>query len=133
MEEANRTGCLHTQMQTPDGSTFPTAILWTEHDPLALQVTFDTEPPTQWVFARDLMRHPLTVVPEEYAGDIAIFATIDGLFIGLRSPHGEIVLKFTNPRNVSAFLQTTYSIVPEGEETYDHQIDSALEMMLGTE
>lgn len=119
---------------TGDALPLDAELRYSVADPFAVETLFDTgdSEPVRWVFARDLLSAGL--VGSAGDGDVAVASARDDrgervVHIRLSSPDGLAVLEAPAVA-LSAFLATTYGLVPAGTESDHLDIDAALEALL---
>lgn len=118
---------MHTTLVNPDGLSIPCSISWSEAAPLEITMMFHLGTDhVIWTFGRDLLRYPMDHIPEDFPGDVAVFASDRGMFLCFHSPYDEAVLRVANVHSVSGFLEATYSVVPEGSEDMSQAVDDAI-------
>jgi hypothetical protein len=99
------------------------SLFYSKEDPYAIRIAFSRcDEPVEWVFARDLLS--LGIEGREGPGDVVVWpsaGSADGapglvLNIELSSPFGQA--HFEAPiKEISDFLERTYAVVPQGEES----------------
>lgn len=104
-------------------------------DPYAVDAMFQTGEPrgVRWVFARELLSEGIFRHSGE--GDVQVWPFVDShgratVLIELRSPDGQAQLQAPADR-LSAFLQSTYAIVPRGAESSHIDLDAMVSTLLG--
>ena len=99
------------------------------NDPFAVTVTFRTPGgDVVWTFARELMARGLAVPSGE--GDVHVWPCLssDGravIIIELRSPDGELLIQ-APALEINAFVNRTLTLVPEGTEGSQFDIDELI-------
>jgi hypothetical protein len=117
---------------------------YTSADPYAIRMAFHvgTGEPVEWTLARDLLAAALAAPqgigdvrawPSAAPGHPAAEGPAGGealLNIAMRSPFGQAEFQ-ASAAAIAAFLQRTYAIVPDGEESAFIDIDAGLTELLG--
>jgi hypothetical protein len=119
------------------------SMYYSRTDPYAVRVAFHngTGHPIEWVFARDLLAAGLTA--REGIGDVRLWPSAgtgqsgpedEGagagiLNIEMSSPDGHAHVQAPAPA-MARFLESTYRIVPAGEETSAVDLDAELHSLL---
>lgn len=124
---------LELQLVVPGESTVPLPVVlrYCAADPYAVHAQFHTgaSETVDWVFARELLAAGCQRAAGD--GDVRIWpspaAETGVVFIALTSPDGQALLR-APAVEITAFLERTWSLVPEGFETVD--VDAALEALL---
>lgn len=127
---------LRLRMLAASGTSLPVdaELRYTAADPFAVEALFDTGTgnPVRWVFARDLLATGL--VGRTGDGDVAVEPAVDDdgvqvVCVRLSSPDGVAVLEAAAD-TVSAFLASTFAMVPLGFEGRYLRVDEAVEALL---
>lgn len=111
----------------------PVALEYDVGDPFAIAATFgpSTDGGVRWVFARDLLAQGLRATAGD--GDVRVWPAVSHgkpvVCIGLRSPDGAALLE-APAHPLSAFVTSTYELVPEGRETRLLDLDATIEALL---
>ncbi|MFD8008120.1 SsgA family sporulation/cell division regulator [Streptomyces mirabilis] len=120
-------------MQEEPGVPVLTRLRYDAHDPFAVSMVFHTDVngPVSWSFARDLLAHG--VLRPSGQGDVRTWPTGEGadalLNLALSSPHG--AARLTAPLAVvTRWLDSTYRLVPMGQETDGLEFDDELSRLL---
>jgi Streptomyces sporulation and cell division protein, SsgA len=118
---------------------------YTSTDPYAIRMAFHvgTGEPVEWTLARDLLAAAL--VSPQGAGDIRAWPSSaprrpaaggapDGtaaglLHLAMRSPFGQAQFQ-VSAAAIASFLERTYAIVPDGEESAHLDIDATIAELL---
>jgi len=102
-------------------------------DPYAVAVTFRTPGgDVVWTFARELLARGLAAPAGE--GDVHVWPCLSSegrsvVIIELRSPDGELLVQ-APALEVSAFVNRTLTLVPEGTESSQFDIDELIGQLL---
>lgn len=122
--------CIDTAGRTHD---LDTVFSYEKTDPFAVTITFltpDGELP--WTFSRELLSRGLTTPTGD--GDVHVCPSINDrgravVIIELSSPDGHLVTEARTDQ-VFAFVQNSFKVVPEGEESQHLNLDSMIEQLL---
>ncbi|MFG1667767.1 SsgA family sporulation/cell division regulator [Streptomyces sp. Y7] len=113
--------------------TVRTRLVYDTRNPFAVSLVFhaDTDSPTLWVMARDLLAQGLRRPNGQ--GDVRVWPTGSGLDaelnLVLASPHG--TARLTAPHQaVARWLEHTYRLVPAGRESGHFDLENELRRLL---
>lgn len=122
--------CIDSMGRTHD---LDTVFSYNENDPFAVTVTFLThEGDLPWTFSRDLLARGLTSPIGD--GDVHVCPSINDrgravVIIELSSPDGHLVTE-AHTSEVHAFVQRSFKLVPEGEESHHLRMDDMIAQLL---
>lgn len=136
MSTQPRTVSAKIRMQLAEPVTYdpiPVTLHYTTADPFALHATFHTASggeAVEWLFGRELLSDGL--VSKAGRGDVTIWpAPGDGdrIYLQLLSPSGRAVFDASRDA-LTAFLSSTFDVVPPGQESDYVDVDSELDLLL---
>jgi Streptomyces sporulation and cell division protein, SsgA len=123
------------RLVVPDHTAVPllASLSYDGDDPYAIRMAFHVglEQPVEWIFARDLLVAGTQQLTGD--GDVQVWPAAgtggDILNIALSSPFGQAL--FEAPAAVvTDFLERTFQVVPEGQESDFADVESELEELL---
>lgn len=107
------------------GKLIPAEFTYEPDDPYAVTITLADD--VKWEFDREILHDGLKI--RAGSGDVRIQPDAGAVLIELDSAAGSALLD-CDRNGLESFLQATYTMVPDGEETTFLDVDACIEQIL---